>query len=173
MDVARFFAYGLLGPEPSGFGSTHDNRALVLAANGIRLVLDEHRTTETPIRKDGTPGATKITYGEPEQAQAWLWKFVDGAKTAGELYGRVLVCFAAQHYARQTVLPASKRRSSGLPSSHKDQVSKAFAKLTKDVLPGSYTQLTKAVDRAAREHDRKVTALISSPTTATTEGQED
>jgi hypothetical protein len=28
-----------------------------------------------------------------------LWKFVDGAKTAGELYGRALVVIAAEQHA--------------------------------------------------------------------------
>jgi hypothetical protein len=40
------------------------------------LVLDEHRTTETPTLKSGKPGKTKVSYGEPEDAIKWLWKFV-------------------------------------------------------------------------------------------------
>jgi hypothetical protein len=39
-------------------------------------VLDEHRTTETPTLKSGQPGKTKDSYGEPEDALKWLWKFV-------------------------------------------------------------------------------------------------
>ena len=46
MDVARFFAYGLLGPDTSSYLGTGDHVARTIAANGIRLVLDEHRTTE-------------------------------------------------------------------------------------------------------------------------------
>ncbi len=133
----------------------------MLAANGIRLVLDEHRSTETPVLKSGQPGKTKITYADVEDAQAWLWKFVDGAKTAGELYGRVLVCFAAQHYASQLALPTSQRRSSILPRSHKDHARKAFARITKDLLPGSHVQLMRTIEREARDHDRKITALTS------------
>ena len=72
-------------------------------------MLDEHRTTETPTLKSGQPGKTKVTYGEPEDALKWLWKFVDGAKTAAELYGRTLVVFACQHYANQLALPNSQR----------------------------------------------------------------
>jgi hypothetical protein len=60
-------------------------------------VLDEHRTTTMPTLKSGQPGKKKVTYGEPEDALKWLWKFVDGAKSAGELYGRTLVVFACQH----------------------------------------------------------------------------
>src|SRR4051794_13274630 len=36
----------------------------------------------------------RTRYGDhrnPEAALAWLWKFIDGAKTAGELYGRALM----------------------------------------------------------------------------------
>jgi hypothetical protein len=39
-------------------------------------VLDEHRATETPTLKSGQPGKTNVTYGKPEQAVKWLWKFV-------------------------------------------------------------------------------------------------
>ena len=119
MDVARFLAYGLLGPESAHYLGTSDHVARTIAANGIRLVLDEHRSTETPTLKSGQPGKTKVTYGEPEDALKWLWKFVDGAKTAGELYGRTLVVFACQHYAHQLALPTSQRRGSVLPRSHR------------------------------------------------------
>ena len=71
-------------------------------------MLDEQRTTETPTLKSGQPGKTKVTYGEPEDALKWLRRFVDGAKTAGELYGRTLVVFACQHYANQLALPNSE-----------------------------------------------------------------
>jgi len=86
----------------------------------VRLVLDEYRTTTTPTLKSGKPGKTKVAYDDVDAATKWLWQFVDGAKTAGELYGRVLVVFAAQHYATQLVLPTSQRRGSVLPRSHKD-----------------------------------------------------
>jgi ParB/RepB/Spo0J family partition protein len=76
IDVARFFAYGLLGPDTPNYLGTGDHVARTIAANGIRLVLDEHRTTETPTLKSGQPGKTKVTYGEPESAVKWLWKFV-------------------------------------------------------------------------------------------------
>ena len=101
-------------------------------------MLDEHRTTETPALKSGQPGKTKVTYGEPEQAVKWLWKFVDGAKNAGELYGRGLVAFGAQHYASQLALPNSQRRPSALPRSQGDRARKAFEKLVKPVLPASH-----------------------------------
>jgi hypothetical protein len=39
-------------------------------------VLDEQRTTTTPTLKSGQPGKTKVSYGEPEDALKWLWKFV-------------------------------------------------------------------------------------------------
>jgi hypothetical protein len=55
---------------------TSAHTARRIAANGIRLVVDEHRQTTTPTRKDGTPGKTKVTYGEVEDATKWLWKFL-------------------------------------------------------------------------------------------------
>jgi ParB/RepB/Spo0J family partition protein len=160
MDVARFFAYGLLGPEASTYGNA-DEVARTIAANGLRLVLDEHRTTTTPTLKSGARGKTKVVYCEPEVAAKWLWRFVDGAKSAGELYGRALVVFAAQHYASQLVLAASKRRGSVLPRSHKDTARKAFERVTKGVLPASHTQLQRAIAAEARAHERSIAQLDS------------
>ncbi len=88
MDVARVFAFGLLGPESSSYLGTGDHVARTIAANGLRLVLDEHRTTTTPTLKSGKPGRTKVAYGDVDVAAKWLWRFVDGAKTAGELFCR-------------------------------------------------------------------------------------
>ena len=158
MDVARFFAYGLLGPESSSYlGTGHVARTI--AANGLRLVLDEHRTTTTPTLKSGKPGKTKVTYGDADDAVRWLWRFVDGATTAGELYGRVLVVFAAQHYASQLVLPNSQRRGSVLPRSHKDVARKAFERVTKKVLPASHVRLQRALAAEARSYSSKVGEL--------------
>jgi hypothetical protein len=86
---------------------------------------------------------------------------VDGAKTAGELYGRALVVFAAQHYATQLVLAASKRRGSVLPRSHTDAARKAFARVTKGVLPASHTQLQRAIAAEARAYERSIAQLDS------------
>ena len=80
--------------------------------SGIRLVIDEFRTDVTKTRKDGSRGKLRIDYGDshqPEAAVKWLWRFVDGAKTAGELYGRALVVIAAEQYASRLVVPQSQR----------------------------------------------------------------
>ena len=159
LDVARFFAYGLLGPDQRGYLGTGDHTVATIAANGIRLVFDEHRETTTPTLKSGEPGRTKVTYGEVENAAAWLWKFVEGARTAGELYGRVLVVFAAQAYASDLVLPASRRRGPALPSSRGDIARKAFERVTKQVLPASHVQLRRALDREARTHAKRLAGL--------------
>ena len=159
MDVARFFAFGLLGPETSSYLGTGDHVARTIAANGLRLVLDEHRATTTPTLKSGKPGKTKVAYGEIDAAAKWLWRFVDGAKTAGELYGRVLVVFAAQHYASQLVLANSQRRGSVLPRSHKDIARKAFERVTKRVLPASHVGLQRALAAEARSHSAKIGEL--------------
>jgi hypothetical protein len=69
-----------------------------LAMGGIRLIVDELRADITKTRKDGTRGRLRIDYGQPNEPGAaikWLWKFVDAAKTPGELYGRALVVIAA------------------------------------------------------------------------------
>ena len=59
LEVAWFFAYGLLGPDTSSHLGTAEHRARTIAANEIRLVLAEHRSTETPILMTGQPAAPR------------------------------------------------------------------------------------------------------------------
>ena len=163
MDVARFFAYGLLGPDATGFLGAGEGTAATLAANGVRLVFEQHRTTSTATLKDGKPGRTKVEYGEPDEAAAWMWKFLDGARNAGELYGRALVLFAAQGYAVDLVLPTAKRRPSALPASHKDTARKAFERLVKPLLPQTHVQLRRALEREARAYAKRVEDVNARP----------
>ncbi|MGO8906755.1 MAG: ParB/RepB/Spo0J family partition protein [Solirubrobacteraceae bacterium] len=167
IDVARFFAYGLLGPDERGYLGGGDHTVATIAANGIRLVFDQHRATTAPTLKSGEPGRTKVEYGEVQDAAAWLWKFVEGAKSAGELYGRVLVVFAAQNYAHDLVLPTSGRRGSVLPRSRKEAARKAFERVTKKVLPASHLELQRALDRETRAYAKRQVELSAS---ARTEG---
>lgn len=160
MDVARFYVYGILGGD---WRNTHwspaDDRAKVLAANGIRLVVAEHRTETTPTLKSGKRGRTKITYGDARAAADYLWTYIDGARTAGELFGRGLVVFAALDYALQRVLPRSRRAQSQVPYAHDDHARKALAKLAEPVLPVSLRELQRRIARVDREHKQKVEAL--------------
>jgi hypothetical protein len=56
-------------------------------------------------------------------------------------------------------LPNSQRRGSVLPRSHADRARKAFEKVTKSALPGSHRELTRAIEREAREYRDRVAAL--------------
>ncbi|RKQ92976.1 ParB/RepB/Spo0J family partition protein [Solirubrobacter pauli] len=152
MHVARFFVYGLLGPDwdASPYTQTGD-RVQRLAANGIRLVVGELRQDVTKTRKDGTPGRLRMDYGDhrkPEAAVKWLWRYIDGAKTAGELYGRALVVIAAEQYASRLVLPAGHRMPATRWSSRKDVAGKALNRLVGPHMPASLKQLERAVKRA-------------------------
>jgi ParB/RepB/Spo0J family partition protein len=160
IDVARFFAYGLLGPDTRGHLDKDDRTVATIAANGIRLVIEEHRTTTTPRLKSGKPGKTKVAYREVEDATTWLWTFIEGAKSASELYGRVLVVFASQHYAQQLVLPTSQHRRSVLPRTRKDTARKAFERITKNVLPATHVQLQRALEREARSYTKQKEQLV-------------
>jgi hypothetical protein len=113
MNVARFFVYALLGADHDRSPYTQTGERIArIAAGGNRLAVDELRTDITKTRKDGTRGRLRIDYGEhrdPQAAIAWLWKFIDGATTAGELYGRALVVIAAEQHASRLVVPSSQR----------------------------------------------------------------
>ena len=156
MDVARAFVYGLLGADYDSSPYTQTGERVVrLAVSGIRLVIDEFRTDVTKTRKDGSRGRLRIDYGDPKQPDAavkWLWKFVDGARNAGELYGRGLVVIAAEQYASRLVVPASQRSHPTRWSSHKDHAAKALRKLAGPHLPASLAELERAVKRAHRDY---------------------
>ena len=125
-----------------------------LALSGIRLVIDELRTDVTNPRKDGSRGRVRIDYGDPKEPDAavnWLWKFVDGSRSAGELYGRGLVVIAAEQYASRLVVPATQRSHPTRWSSHKDHATKALRKLAGPHLPASLAELERAVKRAHRD----------------------
>jgi ParB/RepB/Spo0J family partition protein len=155
MDVARFFTYSLLGPDHASSPYTQTGeRVAHLAACGIRLVIGELRTNVTKTRKDGSRGALRIDYGShnnPAEAIKWLWKFIDGARTPGELFGRALVVVCAEQYANRLVVPQSQRGFRLRWGSHKDIATKALAKLSGPHLPASLKQLEKAIERAERE----------------------
>jgi len=122
--------------------------------SGIRLVIAQCRTDATKIRKDGTPGQKRIEYTDPHDLGdpiKWLWRFVDGATTAGELYGRALVVICAEQYASRLVVPQSQGTPTTPWASHKDHAAKALHKLAAPHLPASLTQLRRAVERAHRD----------------------
>lgn len=125
------------------------------------MVIDEFRSDPTQTRKDGTPGHTRIQYTDPHDLSepiTWLWRFVDGARTAGELYGRALVVICAEPYASRLVVPQSQRTPAMQWPSRKDHARKALNKLAAPHLPASLGQLRKPVEHAHREASRAVDA---------------
>ena len=158
IDVARFFVYALLGADHDSSPYTQTGERIArIAAGGIRLVIDELRSDVTKTRKDGSRGRLRIDYGDhrnPEAALTWLWKYIDAAKTAGELYGRALVVIAAEQHATRLVVPSSQRMPATRCSSHKDLAAKALKKLAGPHVPASLTRLEQAVKRAHRAYDK-------------------
>jgi hypothetical protein len=161
INVARFFVYALLGADHDSSPYTQTGERIArVAAGGVRLVIDELRADITKTRKDGTRGRLRIDYGDhrnPEAALAWMWKFVDGAKTAGELYGRALMVIAAEQHATRLVVPSSRRMPATRWSSHKDIAGKALRKLAGPHVPASLTKLDQAVKRAHAAYDKAET----------------
>jgi ParB/RepB/Spo0J family partition protein len=156
--VAKFFVYALLGADHDDSPHTQTGeRVARIAAGGIRLVIDELRTDVTKTRKDGTRGRLRYDYGDhrdPQAAIAWLWKYIDGANSAGELYGRALVVIAAEQYATRLVVPSSQRMPATRWSSRKDIAAKALKKLAGPHVPASLTRLEQAVKRANATYDK-------------------
>ena len=162
INVARFFVFALLqGDGDERYGSYGD-RARDLATRGIRMVVEDFRTDVTKTKKDGSRGALRIDYGAPTDSKAtreWLWRYLNAATTAGELYGRALVVIAAEKYALRLVVPASQQHPPIRWSSRKDQAQKALAKLVGPHLPATLKQLEKAIAKAEADRDKELSAL--------------
>jgi ParB/RepB/Spo0J family partition protein len=160
LQVARFFCFAVLGSDHDDSPYTQTGeRVARLAVSGIRLVIDEFRTDVTKTKKDGSRGALRIDYGDAKQPSdpiAWMWKFIDGARTAGELYGRTLMVIAAEQHASRLVVPSSQRGPGIRWSSHKDKAAKALTKLVGPHLPASLKQLERAVTRVHAEREQAI-----------------
>jgi hypothetical protein len=154
--------YALLGADHDRWPYTQTGERIArIAAGGIRLVIDELRTDVTKTRRDGSRGRLRYDYGDhrdPQAALRWLWKFIDGAKTAGELYGRALVVIAAEQHATRLVVPWSQRMPATRWSSHKDIAAKALRKLAGPHLPTTLSRLEQAVKRTRAAYDKAETA---------------
>jgi hypothetical protein len=111
----------------------------------------------TKTRKDGTRGRLRIDYGDPKQpaeAITWLWRFLEGAQNAGELYGRALVIIAAEQYASRLVLPAGQRGAHSHWGSRKDAAAKELRRLAGPHLPATLSRLERAIKRAHAAHEK-------------------
>ena len=145
--------------DSSPYTQTGD-RVARIAAGGVRLLVEELRTDITKTRKDGSRGRLRYDYGDhrdPQAAITWLWKFIDGAKTPAELYGRALVVIAAEQHASRLVINGSQRAPATRWTSHKDHAAKALRKLCRPAIPATLTQLEKAVERANAEYEQALT----------------
>ena len=87
-----------------------------------------------------------------------MWKFIDGAKSAGELCGRALVVIAAEHHATRLVVPSSQRIPATRWSSHKEIAANALKKLAGPHVPATLSRLEQAVKRAHAAYDKAETA---------------
>jgi hypothetical protein len=159
--------YALLGSDYDDSPYTQSGeRVAHLAVSGIRLVIDQFRADATKTLKDGTKGKLRIDYGDPRDPKEpinWLWRFLEGAHTAGELYGRALVVIAAEQYASRLVVPTSQRSRPTGWGSHKDYARKALTKLAGPHLPASLKQMEKAIVKIQAEHDQAVSGAHVHP----------
>lgn len=98
----------------------------------------------------------RIDYVDPRHPQKpiqWMWKFVSGARTAVDLYGRAPALLAGEQHASRLVVPASQQHPPLRWPSHRDRARKAVLKLAAPHLPATPKQLEKAIEPAHAEHD--------------------
>jgi hypothetical protein len=119
----------------------------VIAAAGLRICVDELSSVQINKLKSGKDGKPKVIYADVADAERWMWKFVDGAKTAGELYGRALVVLWAAHYALDEVLAHGERRGRVVEGlfGYDDKLVKILERLGKRHVPAQLTKLRRAI----------------------------
>lgn len=165
LDVARVFVYGLLGArsqfrDDGRVAQGYDlKRAGQLAVHGLRLCVEELQTTTASPRADGSPGQAKTVYATPGEAEAWLWRFLDGARTAGELYGRALCVLWAARYARQEVLAGSEQRDRLVERVLEERARTALERLGRRHRPVALRRLEKAIAAHAEDYRERKDAL--------------
>ena len=144
------------GPRRRQLAAQDRERITRAAAGGIRLVVDELRTDVTKTHKDarGRLRHNDVEHRDPQAAIAWLWRFLDRAKSAGELYGRALVIIGAEQNASRLAVPSSQRMPAARRSSHKDIAANAFRKLAGPHVPATLSKLERAVKRAHATDDK-------------------
>jgi ParB/RepB/Spo0J family partition protein len=174
MNVARFFVYGLLGPDSHSSWAS-ESVVSAIALRGIRFVIADFREDQTKTRKDGSAGALRMSYGDGmrhENQPDWLWKYLDGARSAEELYGRALVVIAAEQYASRLVVPDSQQGRPLSWPSHKDIALKALTKIAGAHLAPTLKALEKAVAKAEREHKKELKTLLEDKRRAETKDEQ-
>jgi hypothetical protein len=122
---------------------------------GVRLVIEELRSDVTKVREDGSRGRLRVSYGDPKDVRAavnWLWRFVDAAKTPGELYGRAFVVIAAEQHAARLVLPAGQRTHPRAGARTRTSPQGRCASSPGRTSPASLSKLEQAVKRAHSAH---------------------
>jgi hypothetical protein len=126
----------------------------MIAAAGLRICLDELSSVQIKKLRSGKDGKPKVIYADVADAERWMWKFVDGAKTAGELYGRALVVLWAAHYAPDEVLAHSERRGRVVEGllGYDDKLVKTLERLGKRHLPAQLGKLRRAIAAEATAH---------------------
>jgi hypothetical protein len=119
----------------------------VIAAAGLRICIDELSSVQINKLKSGKDGKPKVVYADVADAERWMRKFVDGAKTAGELYGRALVVLWAAPYALDEVVAHSDRRGRVVEPlfAYDDKLVKLLERLGKRHLPAQLTKLRRAI----------------------------
>jgi len=93
---------------------------------------------------------------------AWMWKFLEGAKTAGELYGRAGRDRrrAARQSPRAGRQPARSPQPLVIAERHRGE---ALRKLAGRHLPASLTALERTVERAHAAYDEAEQAQRRQP----------
>ncbi len=125
----------------------------LIAANGIRLVIEEHRTTTTPTLKSGKPGVTKVSYGEVEDAVCVAVAVHRGREAPRASSTAARSSSSPLRPTRTTsCFPPASDAARRLPRSHKETARKAFERLTKKALPATHVALARALEREARRY---------------------
>jgi ParB/RepB/Spo0J family partition protein len=157
VDVARFFAGRLFGPEPSftdkgaishlGMGPSS---AWEPVLDRVRICVPELSKVVTPVsEKTGKEGKPKVEYATHAETWKWVTKYLDGAKTPEEIFGRhlVLAGLGIESIAHAFAVSPANRPFAPRFSSRKDESMKALKRILKPRIPASVTKAKAMINR--------------------------
>ena len=151
-DLAELFAYSILSRPVDGYWTEQAAGGVYtvaeLAARGLRYVLPDWQ--EEQQLKNGT---TKVIYlgagGRQNDRRGELegrfWAWFEGAKTAEQIAGRLVVALAAAHWALDECVPRSQRAWCSIYAGKDERALKALERISRRAVPASLKRLRKEI----------------------------
>jgi ParB/RepB/Spo0J family partition protein len=154
-DVAVLFAHELLGPNNVGERWAHSGRSRQFAEAAARALPQMMKVETTELKNGRTREDTVYLAGA--DAEAWMWGFIEAAKSPEEVLGRTLVILAAAGSFRRECGADGKTPS--CQTLHNTKAQEALQRVIRRAIPASIKAIETEVDEF--DADKAAAAAIA------------